>query len=108
MKAAKMLVITTALASALFAIIPPTTLAAERNTLEHRTKFIIYDNKYEIINAQKFDINIANDANNERQRGSEPHRASERGKSERAQQVNEMKWGSLAACFVYQMCSNNF
>lgn len=35
-------------------ILSTTILAAERNPLEHRTKFIIYDNKYEIINAQKF------------------------------------------------------
>lgn len=29
------------------AVLTPITLAAERNSLEHRTKFIIYDNKYE-------------------------------------------------------------
>lgn len=47
-----MVVILTAIA-ALFTVVP-ITFAAERNTLERRTKFIIYDNKYEIINAQKF------------------------------------------------------
>lgn len=52
MKTAHIFALSTAI-GALFTIVPPT-YAAERNSLERRTKFIIYDNKYEIINAQKF------------------------------------------------------
>lgn len=62
MSAAHIFIVSTAIGAVLFAIVP-TIFAAERNALERRTKFIIYDNKYEIINAPKFDINIANDAN---------------------------------------------
>lgn len=52
MRAAHILAVSTAIGALLFTIVP-TTFAAERNALEHRTKFIIYDNKYEIINAPK-------------------------------------------------------
>lgn len=62
MSAAHIFIVSTAIGAVLFTIVP-TIFAAERNALERRTKFIIYDNKYEIINAPKFDINIANDAN---------------------------------------------
>lgn len=41
--------------SAFFTVIIPAayTQRPERNSLERRTKFIIYDNKYEVINAHK-------------------------------------------------------
>lgn len=92
MKTSSIFALSTAI-GALFTIAPPT-YAAERHVLERRTKFIIYDNKYEIINAQKLsNINIANDAIN----GG-------------AKKSHEMKWeiSLAAACFDCQMCSNNF